>query len=369
MSLSPLSEKSSPFATGFRRGEICVLYGAGNLGMSMVETLRAAGFLPIGFLDRQKGGECASLPISTPESAPKEWKKLPVLITVFNPDYHSGLKRISEDLAACGFARIIPFEAFYQDHPGLFGENKFWLTDPAFYRGHEAEIEEVFGLFYDEKSRDLYRALIRHRLGGSWENIPDARPVSDQYFDPEVCRQKHFRCFVDIGAFTGDTLETAINHGVQFDQVIAFEPDMNNLHQLCRFLNSRREKLPGAIVIPAGVGSDNTFLSFFGGVGSSSNFSENGNSKIPVVALDEVSQGLPIDFIKMDIEGAEMDALSGMEGIIRANRPMLAVSVYHRPEDIFRIPLHIKKHFADYRFLLRLYGEHCLDTVLYALPA
>ena len=56
MSLSPLSEKSSPFATGFRRGEICVLYGAGNLGMSMVEPLRAAGFLPIGFLDRQKGG-------------------------------------------------------------------------------------------------------------------------------------------------------------------------------------------------------------------------------------------------------------------------------------------------------------------------
>ena len=76
---------------------------------------------------------------------------------------------------------------------------------------------------------------------------------------------------------------------------------------------------------------------------------------------------MPFDFIKMDIEGGEQDALFGMKKIIAARKPALAISLYHRPEDIFSIPLFLNQLNPDYSFYLRNYGEHAMETVLYAI--
>ena len=346
----------------------CILYGAGNLGKRLAGLLPSAGIRPLGFLDRNKTGECAGLPVATPENAPEAWKELPVLIAVFNPGAGCGLRRIAGALCGGGFHRIIAFEHFFQAHPELWPENYFWLTSPSFYCGCEDEIHAALDLFDDPFSRQLFQAEMRFRQGGSWEDIPDAAPVARQYFDPEICPKKHFRCFADIGAFTGDTLEVALGQGVRLDSGLAFEPDMANFRQLCAFLDAHSRELPGIVAIPAGVGKACCTISFSEGGGSSAKISESGPREVPIVSLDEVCPSMPIDFVKMDIEGAEADALSGMHRIIEKNLPVLAISVYHRPEDLFRIPLTLSRRYPGYRYALRLYGEHCLDTVLYALP-
>jgi FkbM family methyltransferase len=74
-----------------------------------------------------------------------------------------------------------------------------------------------------------------------------------------------------------------------------------------------------------------------------------------------------IDFIKMDIEGSEMGALAGAEASIRRFRPKLAISLYHRPEDFFTIPLWIDSLQCGYRFHLDHYSIHHEETVLYAV--
>ena len=68
----------------------------------------------------------------------------------------------------------------------------------------------------------------------------------------------------------------------------------------------------------------------------------------------------------MDIEGAEIPALKGAEMIIRDVKPKLAISIYHRPEDIIEIPELLLQYRSDYQFYLRHYSLHAYDTVLYA---
>lgn len=72
-------------------------------------------------------------------------------------------------------------------------------------------------------------------------------------------------------------------------------------------------------------------------------------------------------FIKMDIEGAEKEALIGAEQIIRCHKPKLAICVYHKPEDIYVLPELINSFREDYRFYLRHYSNTIYETVLYAV--
>ena len=73
-----------------------------------------------------------------------------------------------------------------------------------------------------------------------------------------------------------------------------------------------------------------------------------------------------IDFLKMDIEGSELGALQGGEKALRRWRPKLAISLYHRPEDLFSIPLWLSALDCGYRFFLDHYSIHHEETVLYA---
>ena len=90
------------------------------------------------------------------------------------------------------------------------------------------------------------------------------------------------------------------------------------------------------------------------------------------ITIDETIEALGLDavnFIKMDIEGAELEALKGAEGSIRRHRPKLAISLYHRPEDFTDIPRYIDSLGLDYSFYLDHHTLYQNETVLFAVPA
>ena len=76
-----------------------------------------------------------------------------------------------------------------------------------------------------------------------------------------------------------------------------------------------------------------------------------------------------IDFIKMDIEGAELEALRGARATLKAFRPKLAISVYHKPEHLTEIPEFIESLDLGYRFYLDHFTTHAEETVLFAKAA
>lgn len=86
-------------------------------------------------------------------------------------------------------------------------------------------------------------------------------------------------------------------------------------------------------------------------------------------SLDNLLKGETVDFIKMDIEGAERMALLGASNTIGNHKPILAVCIYHKPEDFFDIPLLIEEMVPDeYCYYVRQYRYGQSETVLYALP-
>lgn len=101
--------------------------------------------------------------------------------------------------------------------------------------------------------------------------------------------------------------------------------------------------------------------------GSESHISESGNATVHVTSLDRFLEGREVTYIKMDIEGSELEALKGAAETIKNNKPRLAISIYHKPEDILEIPSFILDLNSEYRFYIRHYSMTWFDTVLYAI--
>lgn len=91
--------------------------------------------------------------------------------------------------------------------------------------------------------------------------------------------------------------------------------------------------------------------------------------QIETISIDDLVRDknlTELDFIKMDIEGAELKALKGAEATIRKFRPKMAISIYHKPEDFWTIPQYIASLDLGYRFALRHFTIHQEETVLFA---
>jgi len=119
----------------------------------------------------------------------------------------------------------------------------------------------------------------------------------------------------------------------------------------------------------AGVGAARGQISFNATGNMSASFSAGGGALVDVVALQETvaANGAPV-FLKFDVEGAEWEALKGAEQLLHQARPLLAISVYHRPDDLWQLPLHVKSLDPGYRFFLRTQGEDGMDVICYAIP-
>ncbi len=102
-------------------------------------------------------------------------------------------------------------------------------------------------------------------------------------------------------------------------------------------------------------------------IGKSQSTVGSGASKGHVVPLDDVLRAEKVTFIKMDIEGAEPHALRGAKNIIQAQKPKLAICVYHDFRHLWEIPLYIKLLVPEYKIYLRHHTNLEYETVCYAV--
>lgn len=157
------------------------------------------------------------------------------------------------------------------------------------------------------------------------------------------------------------------------DRVIAFEPDPRCVN-ICECELGKMYKLQQVTqLVSKGLWREERELTFNEDVefGASSFILDkegaNGNKyTIPTTSIDIIANGDPVTFIKMDIEGAELEALKGAEQTIRKYHPKLAISIYHKPEDIVELPQFIKNLDSSYNLFLRNYHMDNTETVLYA---
>lgn len=188
------------------------------------------------------------------------------------------------------------------------------------------------------------------------------------YFDKDLWENfLDNEILVDCGAYTGDSAAAFLKSAEgKFKQVLSFEPDRENCMKYIKNILDDR-----CVLYPYGVGAASASKAIISSKSGTCFTTDMQGDSATMVALDEFLEGIPISFIKMDIEGAELDALCGAEMLIRKYGPKLAISIYHRPEDIFEIPQWIQKLDCDYRMKIR---QHCYhrdkfdirETILYA---
>ncbi len=178
--------------------------------------------------------------------------------------------------------------------------------------------------------------------------------MSENYFCDEALAPKGDVTYIDVGAYTGDSIEPVRQYyGGRLKKIYAFEPDYKSIEKLRLYLRtSNIDEITS--IMPCALGSKDGILSFSHSGGTSLVSSE-GEDKIEQKCFDNMKDVNVIGdtMIKMDIEGAEMDALHGMENFIKTNHPYLALCIYHKEQDLLDIPTYLKSLCAGYRFFIR----------------
>ena len=243
-------------------------------------------------------------------------------------------------------------EMYAPDVP-VCGENLFTLD---FFNENKEKILTVRELFADDISRQIFDKVILYKLSGKIDYLFDAENNRSDSF--ELINVKSIKSFADLGAYRGDTLEEMLSLAPNLEYAYAFEPDSRTFKKLSAFCDSYNGS---AKLYPQNTAawSNNETLIF----NSSSNrnsgaFAPLTNAKtveIQADSLDNVLGGKKIDHIKYDVEGAEKQAIIGSQQTIDKFSPSLTISVYHRSEDIFALPLQIHKLNPSYKLYLRRY--------------
>jgi FkbM family methyltransferase len=340
-----------------------VVYGAGTFGRGLAEHLLRHDVEVVGLLDRALGGMCAGRPIEHPDHA--DWAKdLPVVLGLHNPTVSAASLR--DGLLAAGHPQVVStVEALrWLGSQGLMVDSYWLSSDPSLPESASSSIAALRPRLGDEASRRLLDQLTAYRARGVIDDLPEPLPLAEQYFAPDLLGRIDLSRILDCGAFDGDTLRALAARGVSVEWVLALEPDPTSFAALAG--TARDLSLP-AICLPVGAWQRTESVGFTADGRSSSSVDPAAVFRMQAVAIDELLAGSGPSFIKMDIEGAELAALAGARRTIEMHRPGLALSVYHRPTDLWEIPLWVQAH-GDYDLYLRQYGENGFDTVLYALP-
>ena len=190
---------------------------------------------------------------------------------------------------------------------------------------------------------------------------------STQYFDIEYFKPQKNEFFIDAGGYNGgSTIDFFkwLGDYKRDGKSIVFEPNPVLYNECKKKLND----YDNVKIVNKGLWHKKETLKFRN-IGISSHVNPNGEEIIEVISLDEYlkDENEPVTFIKMDIEGAELNALKGAEQTIKKYKPKLAISIYHKFEDIWEIPNLLLEFVSDYKFYIRHYSLTFVDTVLYAL--
>jgi FkbM family methyltransferase len=351
-------------------GNRLVLFGAGNLGRKVLQCLRSIRVEPLAFADNNQakwGSSVDAVPILSPKDAAARYGSSALfLISIWSLGHFYRDSRAQLEGLGCThiqstasvrwkFAdKLLP--DFCQDLPHKLYEQA-------------AEVRKAASLWQDDFSRQEYLNHVRWRALGDQNAL--GPPVDEkQYFPDSLYRTDDREVFVDCGAYIGDTAEELVRRNAAFSRIVAIEADPANFARLTKWIATLDAPVASRInPLNIAVGAKRGNLRFQASGNDGARLAADGNVVVECVPIDQLAPAIAPTFIKMDIEGAELDALEGARRTIQRHRPLLAVCVYHKQDDLWRIPLFINAMVEDYRFFLRPHEADGKELVCYAIAA
>lgn len=366
------------------RGADVILYGAGSKGKQAIELLRRYGVEPAAICDSDRnkwGRNFEGLEIEDYEIVrPRLTGKVYMLLTV-----SSGFAREIKNSRPWGGDIVrqlcIPFKTEVE-----------LLSDAEIMTCWE-ELEESYESLADDISRQVFEKTVGYKVTGDYLPLFDYLETNEPnlgFFDTELFSQRRDHVYVDVGAFTGDSLLSfAMAARGSYKEIVAFEGDKGIYKSLCDMLTYAR--LPHVTAVNKLLYSgteekewhsiQNNHNVLFGSpnlyekaevIFSSGEAVASGpvNFVTEKVYTDTLDNSLQVDptVLKINAMGADFDILQGGRKLIRRCRPMLCLEFGVRKNDVGRLIPLIKDINPNYRFYMRvkeIYGD--FKTVLYAV--
>lgn len=341
-----------------------IIFGASALGQSILSGLRRLGIEPVAFADNNSAlwnSRIEGLTVVSPEMATRTYSTTARFIVAI---WRSA--PVISQLRQLGCSFVASFKALFWHYPQQFLPH-MRLDSPHRILLARSRVARAASLFKDDVSSKEFTGQIEWLLSYDLLELPSQRE-SEQYFETGIVFPHRDEIFVDCGAYVGDTLKTFLQYWPTPKAIYALEPDPENLIRLKAWVSELPAILRASVNLQPYAASSHGGKVKFSSAGLGSRVDENGSIQVETALLDELFKEITVTFIKMDIEGAEIDAINGARRIIQRDHPIVAACVYHRQEHLWEIPLLLHSIYPGYRFFLRRYGDEFGDVVCYAVP-
>lgn len=326
------------------------IFGAGAYGEGVCRYLKKVGANVICFADNsphKQGSVMEGVPIVSPRDVPRSAVVLIAARHAVMP-----VKRQLDEMKV----RSLSFDAF------------FAVSTMDRIR-HVRDM-----LLGDERSRVVYDGIVMAMLVGDESHCASVMEGNQFFALPEFVNIGT-DIFVDAGAYVGDTVEKFMwAHNGVFRHIYAFEPGVPQFAALKtrvrRLLKEWAVAGSKITCVNAGLADKNRkmTMSMDPNMLQCSSFNASRpvtGSSAQLLSLDRYLAGRPVTSIKVDIEGMEMAMLRGAQETIRKCRPKMALSIYHKPADLFEIAEYVRSLVPEYRMAVRQHAPSLMDSVLY----
>lgn len=335
--------------------EPIIIYGAGALGHEVYNTLYKHHIVPHFFCSGLHSGyidEATGIKVIG-KSDLTAYRDCILIFAIGDTASKDEKNQLRKDVIEMGFK-----EELVLNH-SCFEEK----VSPSFILDHKREIADVFNLLSDEESKKIYLKKLQYMV--SYLSV-DFESNQEMYIDDEIIKFNQNEIIIDAGAYSGDTALLFRKVVGENAIIYSFEPDKANYTKMIGVINRDSKIHPENL----GLWKNKDILCLSDDNNGSSHIQEDGVNKVEVTDLDSFCNERSIvpTYIKMDIEGVEYEALEGSKEILKKYYPKLAVCLYHKPEDIFKLPLLIHEINPNYKFYIRHYSDYRTDTLLYAIP-
>lgn len=331
-----------------------LLYGMGNGADKILSACKQKGieisgvFASDGFV---RGNLYQGMPVLSFREAKERFGDFRVLLS-----FASSRPEVLETISQVAKERTL----YVPDVP-VAGQNLF---DQNFVKIHEQDFERARETFEDGLSKDVFNTIISCKLYGELRFFDQNLSTEEEDFN-NILHPEDYQICGDFGAYNGDTAKDLTRRCPHLQQILSVEPDARTFLRL-------QKNTVGLPVLPihAALWNKEETLFFASGGNRGSGIGAPGKKQTEVQGIcgDRLFEELHADYLKFDVEGAELQSLQGLSKTILRDKPDLLISCYHRPEDLFLLPLYVKKYFPFYRLYLRRHrGVPAWDINLYAV--
>ena len=273
-----------------------------------------------------------------------------VIALAFAAGYKELIDKI--DRIALSHELIMPDTAVYGGEPFL-KETLSQNFDKASY---------VYESLYDEKSKEVFKSVLKYKITGDISFLKACESEPDEAY-LNILKPSGKEIYVDLGAYTGDTVKEYLSFANGYEKIYAVEPNGRNFRKLREYLSA----FDNAEAINAAAWESNGELYFTKGGGRQAKIEKKG-VLTKAISVDSLLASGRADYIKYDVEGEEISALKGSEQTIRKYSPKLCVAVYHKLLDMFDLPLEILRLNHDYKLYMRHFPYYpAWETNLFAV--